>query len=658
MKKLLTIIVTLNVFVLSNIDAQDKEIKFGTLRPSDVDMKECDFEKDAPAVVLFDKGDSWFVQEDGGFILRFDRHIRIKIFEESAFDKGEFEIPLYQGGERIEVVKEIQGYTFNFEEGRLNAVELDSKNIFKEDINKYWYLKKFAMPQVREGSIIDLKYTVYSHYYEHFKDWEFQSDIPIIYSEYRVNMIPFFSYRYRLQGANKFDHFRKYEKGGIDRVFAGIPFNDMVYEFAMRNVSSFKDESFISSRNDYLKKIDFQLSEINYPSGYSRKYMNTWPSLADELLDDEKFGRYLKKAEKWGAKTFTHLKQKKEAERLEEILNYMKQNYSWNDYTGKSAQYSLKEFNTKLSGNIGNINLSAIGALRSVGLEASPVIISTRNNGKVTDSFPYSNLFNYVLILVDVDGSKRLVDATDDLCPNDLIPSYCINGKGFIVEEDSENWVTITNAAVSLEEINIAMSVNVDENKIEGVCKAKSTGYTALSERSDFHASKDKFEERIAKRGLDVESMEADNLLDSSLPFKYAFNFSQSFDRIDDQLIITPFANLAEQDNPFMQEERTHPVDLVYLRGNRLITTIQVPHGYKVQNLPAAKKIDTDDVNFSYLVHVKGGLIQVVAIYNFKKQTYPASSYKTLKRFMNTVTSTINSKIILTKEDEQMITER
>ncbi len=631
-----------------------QEIKFGSLRPFDVELKECSFEKDAPAVVLFDKGNSWFVQDQGGFILRFDRHIRIKIFDEAAFGKGEFKIDLYKGGEQREQVKDIEGFTFNVEGGQLKTVRLEDKSIYKEDINEYWYMKKFAMPQVKEGSIIDVKYSVYSHYFEHFRDWEFQSDIPILYSEYKVNMIPFFSYRYRLQGATRFDNFKKYEKAGLDRRFAGIPFQDMVYEFGFENVASFKDESFISSRNDYIKKIDFQLSEINHTSGYSRKYMNTWPSLAKELLDHTDFGRYLKKAEKWGSKTLAHLADKSEEERLNAVLTYMKQNYNWNHYTGKQAQYSIKEFNEKLSGNIGNINLSAIGALRAVGLTAKPVIISTRDNGKVTNSFPYSNLFNYVLILVEVDNAIRLVDATQDLCPNNLIPSNCINGQGFIVEEDSENWVTIANAATSLEEVNLALSVNVEENLIEGACRARSTGYAAVSERSEFYASREKFEEEIAKKGLKVDKVEAQNLSDSSLPFKYNFEFTQSIDRIDEQLIFSPFANLVEKNNPFKQEERSLPVDLVYLRGKRLITTIQIPEGYKVDELPLPKKVSTDNVSFSYIAQVKNGLVQVVACYNFKKQTYPASDYKELKRFMNTVTSTINSKIILTRMDDKL----
>ncbi|MBS2212723.1 DUF3857 domain-containing protein [Carboxylicivirga mesophila] len=652
MKTLLFTILLFTSWMFNKGMAQ--EIEFGSLRPCDAEIQACAYEKDAPAVVLFDKGDSWFVQDDGGFVLRFDRHVRIKIFNEAAFNKGEFEIPLYKGGERNEEVKEIEGITFNIEGGRMVKVELDKKNVYREDINEYWYMKKFAMPQVKEGSIIDVKYTVYSHYFEHFRDWEFQMDIPVLYSEYKVNMIPFFSYRYRLQGATTFDHYKKYDKKGLERTYAGIPFKDVVYEFGFENVPSFKDESFISSRNDYIKKIDFQLSEINSTSGYSRKYMNTWPSMAKELLDHPDFGKYIKKAEKWGSKTFTHLSNMPEEEQLDKILTYMKQHFTWNHYTGKRAQYSFKEFNEKLSGNIGNINLSAIGVMRALGLQASPVIISTRDNGKVTDSFPYSNLFNYVLILVEVDKTMRLVDATQDMCPNHLIPSRCINGKGFIVEEDSEKWVTISNAATSLEELNMAISVNVEEGALEGLCLAKCTGYSAVSERKAYYNSREKFEKKISSKGLKVENMEAVNLSDSSQPFKYSFKFSQAIDRIDNQLILSPFANLVEKENPFKQEDRSLPVDLVYLRGNRFITTIQIPEGYKVEALPSPQKINSENVSFSFIAQTNAKQVQMIASYNFKKQTYPADTYKELKRFMNAVTSAINSKIILTKVDNNL----
>ncbi|MCU4156296.1 DUF3857 domain-containing protein [Carboxylicivirga sp. A043] len=648
-----TIIPLLVLLFSTAINGFAQKTVFGILNPSDVEMKECAFEKDAPAVVLFDKGNSWFVHGDDGFILRFDRHIRIKVFSEAGFEQGEIEIPLFHNENNREKVKDIKAMTFNFEEGQLKRATLDSKNVFTEDINENWTLKKFAMPNVKEGSVIDVTYSVYSPFFTHFKDWEFQTDIPTLYSEYKVSMIPFYSYRYRMQGASRMDHFKSYEKSGLGRTFSGIPYNDMVYEFGLRNVPSFKDESFISSRNDYIKKIDFQLSEINYPSGYKKQFMNTWPSLAEELLDYTDFGKYLKKAEKWGSKTLASLSSKPEEERLDTVLNYMKETYKWNGYYGKYARSSFKEFNEQLTGNSGNINLSTIGALRAVGLKASPVIISTRDNGKVSDNFPYSNLFNYVLVLVEVDGKKRLVDATEDMCPNFLIPSRCINGKGFIVEEDSEAWVTISNSAASLEEFNLSMELDLEAGELEGRCMAKSTGYMALAERQEYHNDKEDFEKEFENKGINiVDDISVTNLTDKTLPFKYNFDFTKSYDQIDEQLIISPFVNIAQTENPFKQEKRTLPIDLVYLQGNRFIATIKIPEGYKVEELPSPRKINSDNVAFSYIAKVTGKQIQIVANYSFKKRNYPSSSYKELKNFMNTVTSTVNSKIILVKEDD------
>lgn len=644
---------TIVLFITCCLYGKAQDIEFGSLRPLDVELRECSFEKDAPALVLFDKGNSWFVQDDGGFILRFDRHVRIKIFNEAAFDKGEFEIPLYHRDGDREQVMDIEGFTFNVENGKMVKTPLDPKSIYKEEINEYWYGKKFAMPKIKEGSIIDVKYTIYSPYYSFLRDWEFQTDIPTLYSEYKVSMIPFYSYRYRLQGATKVDHFKNYEKKGLGRTFSGIPFVDMVYEFGLKNIPSFKDEDFISSKNDYVKKIDFQLAEINYPSGYKKQFMDSWPSLAKEMLDYHGFGKYIKKSEKWGTKNLAHLKDKPEKERLNDVIEYMKQTYKWNGYTGKYAQRSFKEFNDKLTGNIANINLGTIGVLRALDMNAVPVIISTRDNGKVSDSFPYAQLFNYVLILVEVDGKKVLVDATHDLCPNHMIPSRCINGKGFIVEEDSETWVSITNSAFSMEEINLTMTVDADQGELQGVCRTKCTGYKALYEREEYLDDQDEFKEDINNKGLEIASeIKVNNISDKSLPFKYSYEFTSDFDQIDDQLIISPFVNLPQQENPFKQEKRELPVDMVYLRGNRYIATIQLPEGYLADDLPTAKSINNENVSFNYNVAVKEKMIQIIAAYSFKKQSYTASDYKELKNFMNTVTSKVNSKIILTKEEE------
>ncbi|MCU4175266.1 DUF3857 domain-containing protein [Carboxylicivirga sp. N1Y90] len=651
MKSKVTILL---LMVVSICHAIEHERKFGLLTPEELALKACEFEKDAPAVVLFDKAEATFREEEGeGFVISMKRHVRIKIFDEAGFDQSEIEIRLAINGDSREKIRDIKAISYNHKNNQLTKTPLEKSQIFTEKLNKYWYQKKFALPEIQEGTIIEYTYTLTSPFITHFTDWEFQTDIPTLYSEFKAAMIPFYSYRYRLQGTNRLDHKKNYEKNGIERSFNGVRYNDMVYEFGLKNIPSFKDESFISSRNDYILKLDFQLVEINHPSGYSKKFMDTWPSLANELLDSDSFGKYLKKAEKWADKNANHFIDLPEEKRYSEILNYVKNNYQWNEYNGKLAQHSLKDLNKKLSGNIANLNLLAIGIMRSNGLNAEPIIISTRNHGKVSDQFPYSDLFNYVLILSESEGKYRLLDATLANCPNALIPSRCINGKGFIVKEDSESWININTSHPSTQVTAIDYSIDVDNYEMVGSCQTKCTGYIALDKRSSYVVNPQKFEEGLERYGKEEDSeLEVKHLEEKEKPLTYSYDFKESIDIIDEQIIISPFANFAPKNNPFKQEKRALPIDLVNKKGYQYIAAITIPKGYKIDVLPMARKMESDNVEFNFKAQAVGtNKIQIVALYKYKKSSYSAKSYNELKQFMNTVTDKMNSKIVLVKED-------
>ncbi|MCU4165584.1 DUF3857 domain-containing protein [Carboxylicivirga caseinilyticus] len=652
MKKITTLLL---FFYSTLLIAQNKRIEFGILDPDDLTLKECSFEKDAPAVVIFDYGESRFLYSEGsGYEIAFKQHKRIKIFNEGGYDQAEIVIPLYISKNDRETIRDIEGYTYNFKNDHLEKIPLDKSLIYEEKISEYVYLKKFALPKVTDGSVIEYTYTIDSPYHIHFRDWEFQSDIPTLYSQYTAAMIPFYSYRYRLQGASKMDHFNSYEERGIDRRFMGITFRDMIYEFGLKNVPSFQDESFISSRNDYIKKIDFQLVEINHPTGYKQKFMDTWPLLAKELLEFESFGKYIKKATKWAEKNAGQFTSLSESERFNAILDMVKATYKWNNYEGKYAQYDLKDFLKNLEGNIGNINLFTIGVLRANNIEAEPVVISTRDHGKVSNDFPYSDFFNYVLILAKIDDHYKLLDATQGFCPNELIPDNCINGQGFIVKENSDQWVTIDNAAPSIEKTILEYTVNLNNYTIEGECSKTSTGYIALNQRRSYYSNQDNFKKRYEPLGLiESEEIKVNNLLDEEKPFEFSFDFNQNIDVIDNQIILHPFAHFPIKENPFKQEKRTLPIDLVNKKAYQYTALIEIPDGYKIEVLPQKEVINQKELQLTFLLQDMGNnKIKVYASYNFQQSTYPAENYLALKKFMNKVTEILNSKIVLIKDDQ------
>lgn len=626
---------------------------------SGLNISKCSFEPDAPAVVIFDKGNTHFIRKDNGFVIQYKRHKRVKIFDKSAFNQGEVSIELYIGDNDREKVYDIKGVTYNLEGNSLIQANLEKDQIFEEPINKYWYKKKFAMPQIKEGCIIEYTYTMESPFFFQLPDWEFQSNIPTIYSEYKMAMIPFYTYKYIAQGFNEFDIFNKSENGSFERNFMGIKFQDLIYTFGLKNVPSFKDETYISSREDYIRKIDFQLAEINYPQGYSKKYMETWPKLANDYLRNPEFGKYINKTEKIGAKEFSHLTSLTEKERVDAILNYMKENYKFNGYNNKIVSKSFKEFTTEKTGNSANINLMALGFLRSVHIEAEPVLISTRNHGKVHESFPFAGLFNYVIIYAKVNGKIMVLDATDPYCPNNMIPAKCSNGKGFIVKEDSVLWVHIGNDAISYHSTTIEYTLNPDGNNFEGSGLVKSKGHLSVEDRAKYSNDVKKISKELESKGINTrDSIEIIEQKKDSKNFEYRFSFKQNIEKVDDQIVFSPFFNLPQQENPFTQEKRELPIDIVYPRAESFYAIIVIPEGYRVEELPLPVNTKSENTAFSYQAMINNkNKILITSNYVLKSATYPASDYDKLKILFNQVIQKMNQKILLVQENEVSLRE-
>ena len=63
-------------------------------------------DKDAKAVILYDKGQSIFFDTDNGYDIRFTRHKRIKIFDKTETGQTEISIPYYVDGYgKTEIIK-------------------------------------------------------------------------------------------------------------------------------------------------------------------------------------------------------------------------------------------------------------------------------------------------------------------------------------------------------------------------------------------------------------------------------------------------------------------------------------------------------------------------------------------------------------------------
>jgi len=153
--------------------------EYGKINQADLEMKACDFEQDANAEVLIDKGDLYY---DQVFNVVLEVHRRIKIFNDNGKSYANITIP-FDGGDRSEFITGLQAETINLVDGKIEITKLDKKQIFVKNIDRIHSETIFTFPNVKSGSIIDLKYTWNGVDYGYVPSWSFQEDIPVRYSE-------------------------------------------------------------------------------------------------------------------------------------------------------------------------------------------------------------------------------------------------------------------------------------------------------------------------------------------------------------------------------------------------------------------------------------------------------------------------------------------
>jgi hypothetical protein len=641
------------ILVLSSLtilQGQNFSKEFGKIGKEESDLTSYTPDNSAAAVVLFDIGKSWFSDaSDGSFEVIFERSTRIKIFSDAGLKYAEVEIPVYHEGSIYEQVYEIEGNTYNPEGSYMKISTFNAANSHEEKINEFWTVKKFALPDVKVGSIIEYRYKIVSQYMFNLRNWEFQNRIPTIYSEYIVKQIPFYEYVYLLQGRSKFDIQSANVDNGIERRFAGINYKETINKFVMKDIPAFNDEEYITSINDNIIKLDFQLAKINFPNGNTTTIISTWPLMVKDLLKNEDLGKYAKRCEKLATKLYSpdSLMNKTPEEKFNFILNYVKTNFNWNQGNGKYASKSPSALLIDKIGNAADLNLLVIGLLNAAGIESYPLIVSTRDNGKIRADYPYLKFFNYVLIYADLTGKKVLSDATEVMCKNDRIPPRCLNDRGLLIKEGNVEWVGLQTNVLS--ELNTNIVIDSLLHNSHSSTSVEASEYFALNYRNSYGSDKKKIVEREGQSNFKLDEQSVNILNPGDREKKYNFSFTSNFkaDKIANKIYIAPFLDEPLTENPLKQSSRTYPIDMTYPVKRTFTSAFNIPDGYKIDFIPEEAKILNDAFELNYIVKNVDKLITVTFNYTFFKAVYPAKEYMNIKYYFNEIIKKGNQKIVL-----------
>ena len=632
----------------------EPEVVFGEFSRDELEKTSYSIDTSASAIILYEKGEASFKED---FDIKFTKHVRIKILNKEGIDWGNIVIP-YRDDERKEKIKDIKGFTAYIDDnGKMIKKELDKHDIYEEELSKTTSCKRFMLPAIQPGCIIEYCYTMESEYVSNFPDeWEFQHSIPALWSEF-VTQVP---------GLIKYAIFKKMSQTFyIDKEKEIKCFYDWYpsrtklttdyKRLVMKNSPAIVDEPFMKSPDNYRSKVTYQVAEYYAPYPTKRKGIQTWEDVGREFMSYEKFGEVLTDA-KSIKKTVEEVigTAQNDEEKLTAIYNYVTNSIVWN---GKKSMYSLelKETIKRKTGDSGDINLLLVAMLRDAGIESYPVVLSTRSNVELYTNYPIVDQLNYVIAFARVDSNQLLLDATDKLRPFSMLPVEALNSIGLMIRDTDVQWVKIS---PSKRDYSIEMiSAELDSNgSISGIMRITNGEYAALSERkrlenmSEEDYIKDKMDTDVT--GIVPDSIKIDNGDKVENPLLISFNFeADSYAQMSgDMMIVDPFINKMKE-NPFKAEKRDYPVEFPYPVDYSYTITLTIPDGYTLEEYPASatRKLGIDDAGYKREVKVEGNTVTVSTRFYVNTLVFDKLEYSKLKAFFDQVVSFESEMLILRK---------
>ena len=603
----------------------------------------------AVAVVLSDFGFTRFDLAHETKVVT-ERHVRIKILKKAGYEWANVSVPYYSYGTNKDKVYGIKGYTYNLENGQVVKDKLDPKTAFDEKRNEYWSLKKFTIPNVKEGSVIDVTYILSSERVYSLDDWEFQKEIPTMWSEYRLRIPEYFDYKFLMQGYHALYKNDNQKEGGT----ANMVNNS--YVWAMKDVPALKAEKYITSLSDYQAKIAFELQQLHVPGEPTRVMTGSWDKVNSDLLASEHFGTQLNRnnffKDDLAAITAKH---KEPEQQMLAIFDFVKARMTWNDEFGLYIDNPIRKAYDLRQGSAAEINLLLTSMLLEAGLEASPVVLSTRNHGRVlTTSSPMISKFNYVIAHVKVGEKEYLLDATDPLLPAGMLPFRCLNGHGRLIRKKDHGWVALAPTLPHLKLFSAEIAIN-SLGELTGTGLESAAGYSALYLRKTIlEEGESKYAERIAKEVGDfkMEKPEIKNLREINNALDISYKISASGNSQANNLIyLNPMLGQGEKENPFKLESRMYPVDFGAPIDETYICRFTIPDGYELDEIPKGLAVNLPEKagRFMYVVQQQGKVVQVMSKVSISKPVFYAPEYDFLKEFYSQIIAKHAEQIVLKK---------
>lgn len=580
---------------------------------------------DAHTHVIYDTSiDAWVASTEYFY--------RIRVLSKDGLDLGNVKVRLYKSGKMVDqrqYLDQIKATTYNFnvETGKIEKSVLSKKKVFRTKVNDNWQEVSFALPNVKVNSVIDIRYTKRDPFYNQLEDWYFQKDHPVVKSRYSVAIAAFFQYVFQLQGQLKTKD-SKMEVSKERTPFGRYVYQDIEAFWLMENIPAFRKEPFMTTRDDYISKLVFQLQAVKTPE-LETTYLKSWEDVTQDLQDDHRFKLFYT-----GKKDFTAFELSKAPDplaRAKKIYADFKQYFKWDQKFGVHPNVGFRAMMAEKSGNTSSMGLTLFQILEQSGLEAKPVMFSPRFHGKISYNYPFVDRLIATVVRLRIDGKTYLLDPVNNV-PFGYLHKDFLNGQGLVLGNRVE-WQDLTRGATMQRSSQLTGKLAGDSLTVD--IQLDLVDYGMVSSETQVA---DLFE---TDWNIVETNIVTDEVTKQSVTAKMVTE-------IEDDLILFPlkFDRVVFQDNPFESNERLNPIDFYYKKKFSYQLALELSDEYEIESLPKSRSVRTSDskLNASLNVSQIGSKVNVTFIFwtrtnSFGTQYYPKlkEAYELMAELGNTV---------------------
>jgi hypothetical protein len=613
------------------------------------------------AVIISDIGSIEFISNKYNLISYvFKKKTLIKILNKKGYDMATVRIRLFGEKNKRDELDEFHASTFNIDNGLVTEEALTSNNLFDEKIGKYILDKKFTMPHLKEGSIIEYTYTITSYHYSALPLWLFQNlNSPCLYSEFKIgipDMVRYLTIRYGTDSfySIKADVGYKYLQRGFMKLKTSIH----NFTWVMKDIPAFRYEDYINEPTDYLDRIEFTPAHI-FGEDLNDVLAN-WMPTEVYLLQSIDFGRAINFDHAFNLHNIMEkvcLVNGDIESDARQIFFYIRDNFTCIPDDQIYIANDLYDVNKHHKGSVSELNMLLIALLRQRGIEADPVILSTREYGLHPVRYPVLEKMNYVICMMHIGSKKIFLDATDPLLGFGKLPLSCYNGHAQIIDERHSGSLFFNANDIKEQNKTYVTLVNEDKKGIGVSGALQSTfGYFAsydLRKMIKVNGEEGYLKTIRSTYGADVviDSLHIDSLkqLENPVTVNYDLSFKYGNDKF---IYFNPVISGSFKENPFTATERKYPIELPYPIDDIYEMSMEIPKGYRVDEMPKSAKVSLNgsDGFFDYTIQKDESLVQLRTHLKLNQSIFRPEDYSSLRDFFAYVIKKQSEQIVFKKK--------